>query len=773
MQIQCRKINVSGVVQGVGFRPFVYRIATENDLCGYVKNTGNDVEIIAEGNKEDIDRFLHELQNKMPPLSFIDQIRTDFSRESGFSEFSILESVQDQTARSIIPPDTAICSDCLRDMYDNKDRHYHYPFTSCTNCGPRYSLVSSLPFDRENTSMSEFPLCPECRLEYKLPSDRRFHTQATCCPDCGPVLSLVNYSGDVLASGHEAILRCAEIIDRGSIVAIKSYGGFHLVCDATSDSAVLKLRDSFNRPAQPFAVMAKDVETASSFASIDADESFLLQSRQRPIVVLDKSNDFSLSDHIAPDLYNIGVMLPYSGTHHLLFDNTDSDVYVMTSANLPGLPMVIDNREALAHLNRKADHYLLHNYAIQNRTDDSVIRFVNGRKAFIRRSRGFVPERIELPFSIDPAIGVGAELNTTVTLARDNNAYISQYIGNTRHFETSQYHKQVVSNFEQLTKITPQRWGCDRHPEFNTTRFAYEQGGNNTVFVQHHYAHIVSLMVDNLLPEDSRIIGIALDGAGYGEDGTIWGGEILETTYSGYERVTHLMEQPMPGGDMAAIYPSRMVLGILHDVLEPDELRELPLYFRHGESEREIVLQQLEIGVNLVRTSSFARVLDSASALLGISQYRSYQGEPAMKLESVAKKSVHNLDLPVVCKRGVLDTTSLLYDLYERLDTNSVDDLAYSVEDALAFGVAELAVSAAKKRSIDVIGLSGGVAYNEHITGRICEVVKNAGFEFITHNRIPCGDGGISLGQAVVAGNLRNSVPHFMAKRKMRVRKLC
>ncbi|KGK97690.1 hydrogenase expression protein [Methanococcoides methylutens] len=756
MQTQCRKINVSGVVQGVGFRPFIYSIATENGLFGHVKNRGNDVEIVVEGENNDLESFLHDLYNKKPPLSLIDQIKTKDFPVSGFSVFSILDSELDDNTSSIIPTDTAICSDCLREMYDRKDRRYHYPFTSCTNCGPRYSLVNSLPFDRKNTSMVEFPLCQGCGLEYKLPSDRRFHAQATCCQDCGPVLSLTNGSGDVIASGHDAIIRCAELIDSGSIVAVKGYGGFHLVCDATSDSAVLKLRNSLDRPAQPFAVMAKDVDTVSSFASIDADESSLLLSRQRPIVVLDKSNGLALSDHIAPDLHNIGAMLPYSGTHHLLFDNSDTDVYVMTSANLPGLPMMTDNEEALSHLERIADHYLLHNYVIRNRTDDTVIRFVNGRKAFIRRSRGFVPERIELPFSIEAAIGVGPELNTTVTLAKENSAYISQYIGNTRHFETAQYHKQVVSNLEQLTKINPHRWGCDLHPEFNTTHFAQEQGGNNTVYVQHHYAHIISLMVDNLLPADSRIIGIALDGAGYGEDGTIWGGEVLEATYSGYERIAHLMEQPMPGGDKAAINPSRMLLGMLHDVLEPKELRGLPLYFKHGEPERDIVLQQLEKGVNLVRTSSFARVLDSAAALLGISQSRSYQGEPAMKLESVAKKGVHNLDLPVVCKRGVLDTTSLLYDLYERLGTHDVCDLAYSVEDALAVGVAELAISAAKKRNVDTVGLSGGVAYNEHITGRICEVVKDAGFEFITHNRIPCGDGGVSLGQAVVAGNSEN-----------------
>jgi len=755
MQTECKKINVTGIVQGVGFRPFVYRLAAEHNLFGYVKNLGNNVEIVVEGGRETIEQFRHDLDVKKPPLSRIDGMKTKAVHETGFTDFLILPSGKGFAANSIIPPDTAICPECLGEMLDPDNRRYRYPFTVCTNCGPRYTTVRTLPYDRENTTMIDFPLCTQCSREYTAPYDRRYHAQPVCCPACGPALTLADGHGSILARDYDAIVQGAGLIDEGKIVAVKGYGGFHIACSTASDEVIRKLRNRLDRPAQPFAVMAKDIETVRSFASVSAQEADLLSSVRRPIVVLDKSDDFPLSGQVAPDLHNIGVMLPYSGTHHLLFNRSKVDTYVLTSANLPGLPMVIDTDDALVRLRGIADHYLLHNRVIANRTDDTVVRVVNGCTAFIRRSRGFVPEPIKLPFAVEPAIGVGPELNTTVTIARGEDAYLSQYIGNTKHVETAQYHKEVVRHLMQLTGIEPKRWGCDLHPRFNTTGLALEMGGNDTVFVQHHHAHIVSLMVDNLLPLDSRIIGIALDGVGLGSDGTVWGGEILEATYSGYKRRASLMTQPMPGGDLAAYYPARMVLGMLNSVLGTDELERLPLYFKHGEAERSAVLNQLERDINVGRTSSAGRVLDAAAALLGISCYRSFEGEPAMKLESAAKRRIPGtrvVDIPVICERGVLDTTQLLYGIYEHLGTQSVHDMAYSTEDAIARGVAELAVSAAKKRGIGVVGLSGGVAYNGHIVGRIGEVLDDAGLELITHKNVPCGDGGVSLGQAVVAG---------------------
>ncbi len=414
--------------------------------------------------------------------------------------------------------------------------------------------------------------------------------------------------------------------------------------------------------------------------------------------------------------------------------------------------------EALEKLKGIVDFHLLHNRVIANRNDDTVIRIVNGKAAFIRRSRGFVPEPIELPFEIEASIGVGAEINSTVTVAKGKLAYISQYIGNTNHLETFRYHFEVVQHLTRLTGIEPLYWGCDLHPAFNTTRFAMKMGKENTLPVQHHHAHMLALMADNSLPLDSRILGIALDGVGYGTDGTVWGGELFESSYFGYERLGHLLPQPMPGGDLASKIPSRMVLGILFERLERAELEKLPLIFPQGTQEFSAVMKQLEKGVNIFQSSSTGRVLDAAAAMLGICEIRTYEGEPAMKLESAAKKSTHKVDLPIVFRKAeksglpALDTTELLLGAYELIGKYSSADLAFAIEDSLAKGISELAVSLAAKRGLEKIGLSGGVAYNDHITSCIAGTVREAGFEFLTHRQVPCGDGCISFGQALAAG---------------------
>jgi len=520
---------------------------------------------------------------------------------------------------------------------------------------------------------------------------------------------------------------------------------------------VKELRRRLRRPEQPFAVMAKNSGVVKDFAELEGAGMEYLTSHRRPITVLPISKEFNLAESVSPGLHNIGVMLPYTGTQNLLFDRVPDAVYVMTSANLPGRPMVVENKEALEKLNGIVDFYLLHNRVIANRNDDTVIRIVNGRAAFIRRSRGFVPEPIELPFEVEASIGVGAEMNSTVTVAKGKLAYISQYIGNTSHVETFRYHSEVVRHLTKLTGVEPLRWGCDLHPAFNTTRFALKMGGENTLQVQHHHAHMLALMADNSLPIDSRILGIALDGVGYGSDGTVWGGEIFESSYFGYERIGHLLPQPMPGGDLVSKIPSRMVLGILFEKLGRTELQKLPLTFPQGDTEFLAVMKQLETGVNVIQSSSTGRVLDAAAALLGICGIRTYEGEPAMKLESAAKKSTHVVDLPLIFKKDkhsgipVLDTSELLLGVYELSGKYSASDLAFAVEDSLASGISELVASLAAKRGLEKIGLSGGVAYNDHITSCIAETVREAGFEFLAHRQIPCGDGCISFGQAIAA----------------------
>ncbi|WP_406661620.1 carbamoyltransferase HypF [Methanolobus sp. ZRKC3] len=748
----CKKIMVEGIVQGVGFRPFVYRMAKKHELHGYVKNAGGRVEIIVQGSKRQIDNFLHDLQFENPAQSQIDKLECKEADLCHYTDFSIVKSNTANTPNSILVPDIGICKNCLAELSDPQDRRYGYPFISCTECGPRYTLTESLPYDRHNTSMAPFHPCTICDSEYTTPSDRRFHAQTVCCQKCGPKVSFADNSGSISSRGNNAIIECAGSIDAGKVIAVKGYGGFHLVCDAFQENAVELLRNRIGRSQQPFAVMARDIETVRQLVNISAEEEEILMSSKRPIVVLDKKEEQHILKGLAPGLHNVGVMLAYSGIHQLLFQHTSSSVYVMSSANIPSLPMVIDNDIAIRELSAVVDNYLLHDLKIENRIDDSVIRFISGKPVFIRRSRGYVPQAIKLPFEVRPCVGVGAELSNTIMFASGDKAYISPHIGNTGHFETAMYHADVFRNFSDLTSIKPERWGCDLHPQFNTTRFAMENGGDAVVPVQHHHAHVVSLMADAGLDRNSRIIGIALDGVGYGTDGTVWGGGILESSYTDFRRCAHLKPQPMAGGDVCSYYPERMVLGMLKDMVETDELMKLPFELKHGLREARTVLGQLDKNINVVMSSSAGRVLDAASALLGICRYRSYQGEPAMKLESTAKAGKEtSLELPVIIKDDVFDTSMLLYELYVRLGEYPITELAHAFEDAFAQGIAQLALSTAKRTGIDIIGLTGGVAYNEHINSGIRDKVEEAGFKFITHSRIPCGDGGISLGQALVA----------------------
>ncbi|WP_340817928.1 carbamoyltransferase HypF [Methanolobus sp. WCC4] len=752
MTIVSRIIKVEGIVQGVGFRPFVYRMAVKNGISGFVRNTGGRVEIEAEGTAQQIESFLHDLQAERPPESHIDSIGIEEAEVNEHPGFSIMESSSDSTPNSILVPDIGICNNCISELSDIKNRRYGYPFISCTECGPRYTLTKTLPYDRHSTSMKDFQPCSICDGEYSSPADRRFHAQTVCCQDCGPEMSFADRTGKILSREQQAIIDCAQAIDDMKIIAIKGYGGFHLVCDAFQEDAVEILRERLGRPQQPFAIMAKDIDAAKQLVHINAKEKELLISSKRPVVILDKKEDCDALAGIAPDLHNVGVMLPYSGIHNMIFRETSGNAYVMTSANVPGLPMVIDNDVAISDLTTVADNYLMHDLRIENRIDDSVIRSFSDDHVFIRRSRGYVPQPIELPFEVRPCVGVGAELSNTLIFASGNKAYISPHIGNTSHFETAGYHSEVFRRFSKLTSIKPERWGCDLHPHFNTTLFAKENGGDAVVPVQHHHAHLVSLMADAKLDRDSRIIGIALDGVGYGSDGTVWGGEILEASYTDHKRLAHLKPHAMPGGDLCSYYPERMALSMLKGLVDDDELLELPFELKHGQKEARLVLGQLDKKINVIMSSSSGRVLDAASALLGICNYRSYQGEPAMKLESIARKAKERtLELPVTINDEVLDTGMLLFELYQRLDEHTVPELAWAFEDAFARGMAELAIRAAGRTGIDTVGLTGGVAYNEHISYCIRDVVEENGLEFISHSRLPCGDAGISLGQAIVA----------------------
>ncbi|WP_421077819.1 carbamoyltransferase HypF [Methanothermococcus sp. Ax23] len=773
-----KKIIVKGIVQGVGFRPFVYRIAKNNNLKGYVKNMGNYVEIVVMGNKDDINSFLDDLMTKKPPLAQINEINVfdelnESNYKSNYEDFIIEKSQENKGNKEegTIPPDVAICEDCLKEIMDKNDRRYRYPFTACTNCGARFTIVKELPYDRENTSMDEFPLCEDCLNEYKNPMDRRFHAQATCCPKCGPEVFLTDKNGNILYKKDDAVQNAVKLLKDGYILAIKGVGGTHLACCCDDDNVVLNLRNRLNRPTQPFAVMTKP-ENLNLFANFDDDELNLLKSPKRPIVVLEKNEDYDkyFSKYVS-NLNSIGVMFQYSALHHLLLE-TDKIAYIMTSANLPGLPMAIKNDDILNNLKDIADYFLLHNREIVNRCDDSVLKKINNRMIFLRRSRGYAPEPIIV--NNNPAIKnndknilcVGPELNSTACLVKGNKFYLTQYIGKTSKYETFNYLNDAIKNLMKITNTNKiDAVVCDLHPNYNSTKLAYELAerfGAELYKIQHHKAHAYSLMGDNDVFEDG--IFIAIDGLGYGEDGNIWGGEVLkyDKNKNKMERIGHLEEQYQAGGDLATKYPLRMLLSILYKKLSRDELIEfIKGYDFFSDKDLKLMLFQLDKKINVVNTTSCGRILDSVSAMLSVCYERTYDGEYAIRLESVAenfvkkypkdyKKCVEMVKNDIKIKNNILNTTDLVYNCYKMLLGGFEKEfIAYYIHLALADGLSEIAIKNAEHEGINYIGLTGGVSYNKIISERIRQNVESNGFKFLYHRRAPNGDGGISFGQGV------------------------
>jgi hydrogenase maturation protein HypF len=764
MKFKKAHILVQGIVQGVGFRPNVYRLARALELNGYVRNLGNVVEIRVEGNEKDIKTFYNDLKDKKPPIAKIDSVKMEWSNKNvspEFNDFQILESSSNFSGSSVIPPDVATCDSCMEEVRKMGDRRHKYPFTACTDCGPRFTVISSIPYDRKRTSMEEFPLCTDCMEEYKDPEDRRYHAEATCCPVCGPEVFLY-HNGKI--ESDNPIKETARLLDEGNILAMKGIGGTHLVANTIDDLPVIKMRERLGRMNQPFACMSPDVSTIKSFAEVADFEEETLISRNRPIVVLKKNKDYYLSPHVAPELHNLGVMLPYSALHHLLFSYTDAPAYIMTSANMPGEPMLTQNLDIINKLENVADYYLLHNREIVNRCDDSVVRFRGGDLAFIRRSRGYVPEPYDFS-KINKDLNVlalGPEIDVTFSLLKEGKCYVSQHIGDTTKYETFLYLQKAIkymmgiTSTEMIDVVT-----CDLHPQFFTTKLANELGERfrcPVLNVQHHHAHAVALSVDWNVDE---FICIAADGVGYGEDGSAWGGEILYSKGAEYERMSSLMPQKMPGGDLTTRYPARMLMSILYSYFNEDEIQDLMKthyldYFPHGAKEIEIVSNQLGKNFNLTETTSTGRILDSLSVSLHICGERTYEGECAMKLESTAYPGEDICDLPikVVRKNGmdVLDTSKILLSVLEKkLEGYPIKDLACSAQRVVSQGLAEMAIKAADKKGVDTIGGSGGVFYNEAISMTIKKVVEDAGYRFLQHRNSCAGDGSVSLGQAAVA----------------------
>ncbi|NIU38773.1 carbamoyltransferase HypF [Candidatus Bathyarchaeota archaeon] len=748
------EIKVSGIVQGVGFRPFIYRIAVKNGLVGYVRNRGDAVvEIVVEGKKNNVSQFLKDLKDEKPPLARIYDLTTNYrGNEGNFEKFSIVKSSEEvELSGSVIPPDVSVCNECLKELRDPKNERYDYFFITCTNCGPRYTIIRKLPYDRLNTTMQDFQTCDFCSREYKDPSNRRFHAQTVACPKCGPKAYLTTNDGEFMEC-EDPIRETGKLLEEGYIVAIKGNGGFHVGTATTRSEPIARLRKVKHRTQKPFAIMAPDLETVKSFAEVSPREAKLLTSYIKPIILLKKRDNYYLSELVSPGLHNVGVMLPYTGLHAMLFDKVNEPAFVMTSANPPNEPIVTENAEAIKKLGSVVDFFLVHNRTIAHRCDDSVVRFHDENPSINRRSRGYAPEPIHLKLLVDRCVlGVGAELNVTSCMLLRNKAFISQHIGDVENLETLVFLKNSINHLTKLTNSKVEVIACDLHPKFTTTKLAQDLGNKlecPVVPVQHHHAHIASLMGEWSINE---MVGIVCDGFGYGSDGTAWGGEIIYCNQEGFQRLGHLEEQPMVGGDLATLYPLRMVAGILHGEVDVEEwLLSNSDRFPHGKKEVEVIVKQLEKGL-VAKTTSCGRVLDAVSVILGLCYERTYEGEPAMKLESVALKGKDVLNLAPRLEGNVIDTKLLVQEIFNQKDNYSVADLAYSAQSYLAKSLAHLAVEEAERLNVNYIGFSGGVAYNEHITATIKRVVEGNGFKFLVHNRVPPGDGGISFGQAIAA----------------------
>jgi hydrogenase maturation protein HypF len=749
------EIKVKGIVQGVGFRPFVYRLATTHALVGLVRNRGDaTVEIILEGDQNRIKQFIAELQDKKPPLARIYSLKTRYIKDKDeFAKFSIVKSIEKtKFSGSIVPPDVAICEECLKELRDSTNPRHDYFFITCIDCGPRYTIIERLPYDRPNTTMHNFVMCDFCNREYENPANRRFHAQTVACPNCGPKAYLMTKGGELLDK-KDPIREAGKLLEEGYIIAVKGVGGFHVATSTMNTVPIERLRKIKHRSQKPFAIMARDLEAVKTFAEVSAKEERVLTSQIRPIVLLSKSESYRLSDLIAPNLHNIGVMLPYTGLHIMLFDKVKEPAFVMTSANPPNEPIVTENKEALKKLGQIVDYFLFHNRTIAHRCDDSVVRMHGRHLALIRRSRGYAPEPVQLAKTMKfCSLGVGAEQNVTSCILLGDKAFISPHIGDVENVETFQFLKNSISHMTRLTNSKIEVVVCDLHPKFSTTRLANELGTElkcPQVSVQHHHAHIAALLGEHNI---SSVIGIACDGFGYGTDGKAWGGEILYCDTAGFKRLGHLQEQPMPGADLATRFPTRMAAGILYGTEDIADwlLSESP-NLPHGKEEAEIILEQLEKGKITSQTTSCGRVLDAVSAILSICKERTYEGEPAMKLESVAKNGKDVLSLEPQLEGNILNTTLLVKEIFEARNEYHNADLAYSAQTYLAKGLAALAVEHADRFGLENVGFSGGVTYNLQITAMLRKIVEKNGLNFFVHERLPAGDGCISFGQAFVA----------------------
>jgi hydrogenase maturation protein HypF len=740
-----KQIRVRGIVQGVGFRPFVFNLAQRLRLSGYVLNSSAGVLMELEGDLAQIERFLRELRENPPPLAQMEDISVESLEPAGYESFSIRESVDVPGQLAPVSPDVSTCLDCLRDFQTPGNRRFGYPFTNCTNCGPRYTITRMIPYDRPLTTMACFPMCAQCLREYEDPSDRRFHAQPNACPDCGPTITL-------------SVEMARQLLREGRVLAIKGLGGFHLVCDPYNDAAVQLLRERKKRSDKPFALMVRDTAAAENLCMLSDAERAALTSIRRPIVILARRPDVPISQGLAPGNNTLGVMLPYTPLHHLLFDDACSAL-VMTSGNLSEEPIVTGNREAALRLGSIADAFLFHNRDIHTRVDDSVARVFAGQERVVRRSRGYAPHPVTLGFPVAEVLACGAELKNTFCLTKGHHAFLSQHIGDLENYETLTFYRETLDRMQRLFRIVPTAVAYDLHPQYLSTKLALEMTDIQHIGVQHHHAHIASCMAENGITD--KVIGVAFDGTGFGSDGKIWGGEFLVADFAGFERRGHFRYVALAGGDRAVREPWRLGLSYLLDTFggQIDSL-DLPLLRRVPAKKIATIRSMIERRINTIDTSAAGRLFDAVASIVGIRDAVNFEAQAAIELEACAQPGV-DASYPFEISTSSpwqIDVRAMMEQIIrDVVAAKPVGWISAAFHNTVAAIVVEVCLRLRSEEHIDRVCLSGGTFQNVYLVERAVASLRAKGFQVFLHSKVPPNDGGISLGQAVIANRALKS----------------
>ena len=751
-----RKYSITGIVQGVGFRPFVYAQAVQNHLTGWVRNTSSGVEIEINGTAQAVQAFSDALRHAPPPLSRIDKISESPCQPDGYTQFDIIASQPRPGDFIPISPDVTLCEDCAAELFDPADRRFRYPFINCTNCGPRFTIIKDTPYDRPQTTMAGFTMCPDCQSEYENPLDRRFHAQPTACPVCGPQIWF-EANGEILSRKEDALQTARVWLQQGRILAIKGLGGYHLACDASSPEAVTELRSRKKRSDKPFALMSYDLAHIQRHCRITTDEEQLLTSRQHPIVILNRLPDSSVVEAVAPQQKTLGFMLPYTPLHLLLLEPAPGfpDVLVMTSGNLSEEPIAFLDEDAMQRLSPIADGFLLHDRPIHMRVDDSVARVFTTGPQILRRARGYAPDPVQLPESLPPILAAGAELKNTFCLSRDKYAFLSHHIGDLENYETLLSFEKGIKHYENLFRITPQTIAVDMHPNYLATRYGIQHAneeGLHLVRVQHHHAHLAACLADNGWTSDKSVIGLIYDGTGYGPDGTIWGGEILLGGYADYQRIYHLATAPLPGGDISVRKPARMALAHLWQSGLDWDLDLAPVQTLCSQ-ERSLLRSQLENHINTPLTTSMGRLFDAAAALAGVRQEVNYEGQAAIEFEALADPDETGT-YPFQVEEDSISSTPLWQAMLTDIQANTPPAiLSARFHNGVAALSHQLCMAIRTETGCNTVALSGGVWQNQYLLDRTISLLTDSNFNILLHKQVPTNDGGLALGQLLIAAH--------------------